>query len=179
MLGARLSSWLPRRLLLGLLLAVALLAGLQWWVQQRQAGSNMILAQTQLLDLPAPLPDQAAGGRSVLLSLRGKALRLRQGHRAADLPQDTAPILQIQPGGAIKMLIPPPLAMTPGPELWPRAGLLLPRRRQADLSASERSSLLLAWSALSAGGGLQARQIESVGFDCPDQEIQTLLQWLR
>src|SRR5690606_31761827 len=71
-------------------------------------------------------PDEAQGGRAVLDVLQGSARRILLARNLEALPAQAAPVLEIQVRGNIHLKRPPPLALRPGPEEWPVAGILLP-----------------------------------------------------
>ncbi len=124
--------------------------------------------------------DPAAGGRGVLTELaHGEARLIYLARRRESLPDGTAPILAIEPGGVIRLCTPPPLAATPGPAVWPRLGILLPRERLSALLPAERASLLRIWTTVSRGGGVSPGQIVARDLDYRPEEVATLLRWQR
>jgi len=56
---------------------------------------------------------------------------------------------------------------------------LLPRAELAELSASERASLLAVWSRLSGGRKLRTSAIRMHGCQAHPEEVPRLLRWLR
>ena len=160
------------RLLLGLCLAALLIFGLQLWV-----GGGPMDDRDPISPAPAPGPeDPAAGGRGVLNDLHGRAGLFFLARRQQSLPEDAAPVLTIDPGGVIRLTVPPPLRATPGPQEWPKVGVLLPRQRLIRLSPSERASLLRIWSRLAGGAWLEPRHIVACDLDYRPEELVPLLK---
>ena len=128
---------------------------------------------------PAPTPDLAAAGRRVLDDLPGRATRFHLATSEAQLPKHCTPVLRVLAGGTIQIRVAPPLASRPGAVTWPDVGVLLPRVRVCDLSASERSSLLAIWSRLAGPGRLTVDRVRTAGCRFQEGELQLLLGWLR
>ena len=164
------------RLLLGLMLAAVLIFVLQVWVGGEKT-SEAPLSPGPGADGSANGPaDPAADGRGVLGGLRGEALLVYLARRAESLPEDAAPVVSIDPGGVIRLTVPPPLADRPGPEIWPKMGILLPQARLVHLSASERASLLRIWSVAAGEGWLRERQVVATDLDYRPEELLPLLK---
>ncbi|MHC4077291.1 MAG: hypothetical protein ACYST0_02485 [Planctomycetota bacterium] len=166
------------RLLLGLMLAAALIFVLQLSVGS-EPGTN---APASPLTQGGPAGGGPSGapvdadGRAVLDTLRGEALLVYLARRPGSLPREAAPVLAIGPGGAISLTVPPPLRQRPGPEIWPKIGILLPQARLVRLSAAERASLLRIWSVVAGEGWLRERQIVATDLDYRPEELAPLLK---
>ncbi len=166
-----------QQIALGLLVAVALLVTLQWWVSQASA------APVPVAPVPAPgsvdLPkDPGPEGRLILKELRGQAAAFELTADLGDLPDGCEPVLEIRPGGGLRVAVAVPLSTAPGALRWPRVGILLPRVRLAELSPAERASLLAIWSRLTRST-LAAESIHLHGCQARPGEIDLLLRWVR
>lgn len=170
------SPGLLPRLLLGLVLAAVVTFALHLWVGRDPDHPPPVLpAPPEEGPGPAPGDDDAAG-REILDALHGEALLVYMGLHQEKLPADAAPVLTIRPGGAIHLTVPPPLHDHPGPEVWPKLGVLLPRERLVRLTPRERSSLLRIWSAVAADGWLRERQVVATDLDYRPEELAPLLK---
>ena len=125
---------------------------------------------------PASGPAVAEDGWDVLDTLHGEALLVYLARQPESLPKDAAPVLSFDPGGVIRLAVPPPLGDRPGPEIWPKMGILLPRGRLVRLSASERASLLRIWSVAAGEGWLQEGQMVATDLDYRPEELLPLLK---
>ncbi len=162
------------RLLLGLMLAAVLIFVLHVWVGGELTGAAPLSPGTE--DGGANGPAVAGDGREVLDSLHGEALLVYLARRPESLPEDAAPVLSIDPGGVIRLTVPPPLGDRPGPEIWPKMGILLPQARLVRLNASERASLLRIWSVAAGEGWLRERQVVATDLDYRPEELLPLLK---
>ncbi len=160
---------------LGLLIAIGLLVSLQWWVNP-----DLGLKVEPIADpLPNVVVDPGVGSRRILRDMDGVAEGFDLATRVEDLPSGCAPVLEIRPGGVLRIVTPATLSRSPGSLRWPKVGLLLPRAELAELSASERASLLAVWSGLSGSSTLKASAIRLHGCRAHPEEIPRLLRWLR
>jgi hypothetical protein len=163
------------QVVLGLLLAIGLLVALQWWVNP-----DLDLKVEPATDhLEDRVVDVGVGSRRILRDMDGLAEGFDLATRAEDLPPGCAPVLEIRPGGVLRIVTPAPLSRSPGSLRWPKVGLLLPRAELAELSASERASLLAVWSRLSGGRKLRTSAIRMHGCQAHPEEVPRLLRWLR
>ena len=162
------------RLLGGLILAAVLIFVLHIWVGGELGGARPLSPGTH--DPAADGTAAAVDGREVLDSLHGQALLVYLARQPESLPADAAPVLSIDPGGVIRLAVPPPLGDRPGPEIWPKMGILLPQARLVRLSASERASLLRIWSVAAGEGWLKERQMVATDLDYRPEELLPLLK---
>ena len=163
------------QMVLGLLMAIGLLVALQWWVNP-DLDLQVEPSTDSLQDL---VVDVGVGSRRILRDMDGLAEGFDLATRVEDLPPGCAPVLEIRAGGVLRIVTPAPLSRSPGSLRWPKVGLLLPRPKLADLSASERASLLAVWSRLSGDRKLPASAIRLYGCQAHPEEIPRLLRWLR
>lgn len=164
---------------IGLAVAVGLVAALQFWVTQGESGTEAAERVKSPRPLAPPPPDLAAQGRGLLDSLVGTAGQFHLAVHRELLPGRCAPVLQIRPGGVIRIPVAAPVQSVPGPVHWTDVGILLPQARISDLSASERSSLLRIWSSLMGPALLREDQVQSHGCVFAGGELKHLLHWLR
>jgi len=163
------------RVLLGLMLAAVLTFALNLWVG-RDPNQLSPVQPGPAGEVPTPDPPEDPAARAVLDGLRGEALLVYLGRRQDKLPEDAAPVLTIEPGGVIRLTVPPPLQDRPGREVWSKVGILLPKERLVRLTPPERLSLLRIWSAVAAEGWLQERQIVATDLDYRPEELAPLLK---
>lgn len=171
-----------QQIVLGLLVAIGLLVLLQWWVSQgadSQITDSQGTAPGQRETHRQRPPDTGAGGRRILKDLDGVASGFDLAVRLDQLPGGCAPVLAVGIGGAIRIVTPASLSRTPGSVKWPRVGVLLPRARLRELSATERASLLAIWTRLAGAARLEAAAIRLHGCEARPGEIELLLRWLR
>ncbi len=164
------------RLLLGLMLAAVLTFVLHMWVGGDPSNQPAVSSGPPGGDTIHTPGDDAAAGRAVLDTLHGEALLVYMGRRQDKLPKDAAPVLTVEPGGVIRLTVPPPLHDRPGREIWAKMGILLPRERLVHLTPSERGSLLRIWSAVASEGWLRERQIVATDLDYRPEELAPLLK---
>jgi hypothetical protein len=169
------------RLLLGLVLAAVLTFVLHIWVGRDPNSQPPV----SVSPIPpggdtVPAAGEAAGKATVtptvLDTLHGEALLVYLGQRREKLPAGAAPVLAIEPGGAIRLAVPPPLSDRPGREIWAKMGILLPKERLVHLTPPERSSLLRIWAAVAPEGWLRERQIVATDLDFRPEELTPLLK---
>jgi hypothetical protein len=164
------------RLLLGLMLAAVLTFVLHMWVGGDPNNQPAVLSRPPGGDTIHAFVDDTAAGRTVLDTLHGEALLVYMGRRWDRLPKDAAPVLTVEPGGVIRLTVPPPLHDRPGREIWAKMGILLPRERLVHLTPPERGSLLRIWAAVAAEGWLRERQIVATDLDYRPEELAPLLK---
>jgi hypothetical protein len=155
------------RLALGLLLAAAALAVLQWSVGAGGARDAAAM----------PRPDGPMLAAAALP--RGTARMVAIATQRAALPEGCAPVLAIGRGGSLRVVVPPPPPAGPLAAPWPASGVLLPCRELAALDARARARLLEVLGALVGPGALAAGQIALADVEAKAGELEALLRWLR
>lgn len=157
------------RVMLGLALAVAAIAALQWCV----AG------QGDAVGGAAPGPDDL-GPLLLDVSLpAGEAASVVLVHDPAALPDDAAPVLEVGRGGAVRIVVAAPPPPGPAPTPWPIAGVVLPQPALAALDPRERVRLLQILAAWGGPRGLVPERLRWLGVEATGAEIETLLRWRR
>jgi len=162
------------RILLGLVIGTLLVFVLQGLVASEPAAAARP-------DTAAATPASGAARRSpaVLRMLRGPgALLIYLCGPDREPPAGVAPVVEIVPGGRLRLLRPPPPAEAPR-DPWLAAALVLRPPTLGGLSAEERVAVLDVCSALADGRRLTVSQLVPWGLDATPAQRRSLLRWLR
>lgn len=155
------------------LFAGVLLLGAVHWISDRDR-------PFRAPSTPAAVPPSAPRSTAELASVEGPGVTLIYlALAASDLPGGVAPVVEVEPGGGLRVHRPPPVAQRPDADAWLAAGVVLPAPELAQLSPVERVGLLDVWAAMAGDGGLRADQIVPVGLRPQPGELANLLRWLR